>query len=100
MADCLHESRIKLFIVKRQVFDNIPDHTGYFICSDCSDYLATGWVHEADVWTTSDIYSMNKIIRDEDVGEHDITPIEMFKDWIKSDLAVVRCEEVPQLLAP
>ena len=97
MGDCQHKNQIKLFIIKRFAFDDIPDHAGYSICTDCIDYRITGWVHKADVWATHDVYSMADTIDKED---HDTTPVEMFKRWITDDLRPMGGEEPPQVLSP
>ncbi len=97
MADCLHKNQMKLFIIKRHVYDSIPDHAGYSICPDCDDYLITGWVQAEEVWTTDDVYSMTETIGEED---HKITPIGMFLNWIRDDLKDFVGEDTPQMLSP
>ncbi len=96
--DCPHKNAIKIFIIKRQEIGQAPDHAGYSICPDCNDYLVTGWVNRIDVWITGDVYSMNEIIADGDVEE--TTPIEMFLDWIRSDLISRTGEVNSQVLPP
>jgi hypothetical protein len=89
MADCQHNNRLKLFIIRKDTMtNNVPDCAGYFICLDCDDYVCTGWVWHARVWAkSSDTYAMRHLFSDpeQDTGEHK-SPIEMYRSWIRDDL--------------